>query len=80
MLHGQMLTGQWLTEQLLIGQLLTNNVGDWTNAHKEKKWIKKKQKTKKFTNLFNVFTFWIMNNDCNERSPKYYIIAIMDTI
>ena len=31
-------------------------------------------------NYFHLFTFWIMNNDCNERVPQYYMTTIMDTI
>ena len=86
MLTGQILTGKILTGQMLTGQMLTNKVVNWTNAHQEKKTIKEKRN--KFKNemndkckhSFRLFTFCIVNYDCNKRSPQFYMIAIMDTI
>jgi len=45
-----------------------------------KKLIKEKTNGKKIKRiLFHLFTFLIMNPDCDERSPQHYMIAIMDT-
>jgi len=47
----------------------------------KKKVIKEKtNKRQNYTNSFHLFTFRIMNRDCNERCPQQYMIAIVYTI